>query len=51
MPFLIRPFCRLPFTYFLGLMSLITLLFLSSGPAYAEWVVVDKNDEGIYYLH
>jgi hypothetical protein len=26
-------------------MSLITLLFLSSGPAYAEWVVVSGNDE------
>jgi surface-adhesin protein E len=25
---------------------LITLLLLSSGPAYAEWVAVDKNDDG-----
>ena len=28
---------------FLGFWSLITLLFLSSVPAYAEWVAVEKN--------
>ena len=29
---------------------LITLLLLSSSPAYAEWVVVDKNDDGTTYI-
>ena len=56
MPFLSRPFCRVPIfcaaTYhtellfklplacFWGIWSLIILLMLSSGPAYAEWVTV-----------
>ena len=26
---------------------LITLLVLSSGPAYAEWVLIDENDRGM----
>jgi hypothetical protein len=40
MPFSIRPLHRLPLAYFSGLASLITLLVLSSGPAYAEWVLI-----------
>jgi hypothetical protein len=36
MPFSIRPLRHLPLTYLLGFGSLITLLVLSSGPAYAE---------------
>ena len=50
MPFSIRPyrrfpvpFLKLPLVYFLGFGSLITLLVLSSGPAYAEWVAVEKH--------
>jgi len=50
MPFSIRPFRRFPLTYFSGFMALIALLVLSSGPAYAEWEVVDKNDEGTTYI-
>ena len=38
MPFLIRPFRPLPLNSCVGLWFLITLLVLSSGPAYAEWV-------------
>jgi hypothetical protein len=30
-------------TYFTGFWSLITILFLSSVPAYAEWVAVEKD--------
>jgi surface-adhesin protein E len=45
MPFTIRPSCRLPFTYVLGFMSLIALLFLSSGPAYTEWVTVSEDKQ------
>jgi hypothetical protein len=41
MPFLIRPLRRLPLAYWSGFLSLIILLLLSSGPAYAEWVKVD----------
>ena len=59
MPFLIRPFRRfpvqcsvtynagpffkLPLAYLLGFWSLITLLFLNSVPAYAEWVAVEET--------
>ena len=32
-----------PLAYFSGFWSLITLLFLSSVPAYAEWVAVEKD--------
>jgi len=46
MPFSIRPFRRLPLTYFLGFWSLITLLVLSSGPAYAEWMSLGASDSG-----
>ena len=34
---------KLPLAYGSGFWSLITLLFLSSVPAYAEWVVVEKH--------
>lgn len=40
MRFAIRPYCRLPLIYCLGFWALITLLVLSSEPAYAEWVLV-----------
>jgi hypothetical protein len=43
MPFSIRPLRRLPLTYVLGFASLITLLVLSSGRTYAEWVAVEKD--------
>ena len=59
MPVVLRPFCRFPLqcpvtynaglfltrplAYVSGFWSLITLLFLSSVPAYAEWVAVEKN--------
>ena len=34
---------KLPLASFSGLWSLITLLFLSTVPAYAEWVAVEKD--------
>jgi len=37
------PFLKLPLAYFLGLGSLITLLFLSTVQAYAAWVAVEKD--------
>jgi hypothetical protein len=37
------PFLRLPLAYCSGFWLLITLLVLSSVPAYAEWVVVEKD--------
>jgi hypothetical protein len=39
------PFLKLPLAYFSGFWLLITLLVLSSGPVYAEWVVVSGNDK------
>ena len=52
MPFSIRPyrrlpvpFLKLPLAYVLGFGSLTTLLMLSSGPVYAEWVEVGGNEE------
>jgi hypothetical protein len=52
MPFTLRPFRRfpvpsltLPLAFFLGFWSLITLLLLSSGSAYAEWVSLDANTQ------
>jgi hypothetical protein len=66
MPFSIRPYQRFPVqctvTYnagpflkllrasCLGFGSLITLLVLSSGPAYAEWVEVGVNDSSTQYV-
>ncbi len=48
MPFSIRPYRRfLPLGYCWVFLSLITLLLLSNGPAYAEWVelggIVEKG--------
>jgi surface-adhesin protein E len=37
------PFLMLPPAYVSGFWSLVTLLFLSSVPAYAEWVAVEKH--------
>ena len=37
------PFLKLPLAYVSGFWSLLTFLFLSSVPAYAEWVAVEKN--------
>ena len=37
------PFFKLPLAYLLGFWSLITLLFLNSVPAYAEWVAVEET--------
>jgi surface-adhesin protein E len=45
MPFSIPPYRRLPLTYILGFWSLIILLLLSSGPAYAEWVTVSEDKQ------
>ena len=47
MPFSIRPFRSLPLTCQLRFGSLLTLLLLSSGPAYAEWVPVSSTDTGM----
>ena len=46
MPFSICPFRRLPLVYFSGLISLTTLLFLSTGPVFAEWVAIGSTDDG-----
>lgn len=61
MPFSIRPFRRSPvqcpvtynaclpklsLAFCSGFWLLITLLVLSSGPAYAEWVKLGKSDDG-----
>jgi len=40
------PFLKLPLAYLSGFWSLITLLVLSSGPAYAEWVAVAGKEKG-----
>jgi hypothetical protein len=49
MPFSIRPcrrfHVRCSVAYISGLRLLITLLVLSSGPVYAEWVLVSGDDE------
>jgi hypothetical protein len=37
------PFLPLPLAYFSGSWLLITLLFLSGLPAYAEWVAIEKD--------
>jgi hypothetical protein len=48
MPFSIHPSRRLLLVHFSGFMSLATLLLLSGGPAYAEWVVISftKSEDG-----
>lgn len=38
-------FLKLPLAYISDFWLLITLLVLSSGPAYAEWIVVEKNNQ------
>jgi hypothetical protein len=38
-------FLKLPLAYCSGFWLLITLLVPSSGPAYAEWVAVEKNNQ------
>ena len=45
MPVSIRPYRSLPLGYFSVFESLIPLLFLRSGPAYAEWVSVAKSNQ------
>ena len=37
------PFLTLPLAYFSSFWSLITLLFLSTVPAYEEWVAGEKD--------
>ena len=39
----LEPILKLPLSYFSGVWSLITLLLLS-GPAFGEWVAVEKNN-------
>ena len=39
----LEPILKLPLSYFSGVWSLITLLLLG-GPAYGEWVAVEKKD-------
>jgi surface-adhesin protein E len=41
------PFLKLPLAYCSAFWLLITLLVLSSGPAYAEWVEIAATDYGI----
>lgn len=43
----IGPFLKLPMAYFSGFWLLITLLVLSSGPAYAERVVLGSSDSEV----
>jgi hypothetical protein len=45
MIFSIHPHRHLPLAYRSGFWLLITLLMLSSGPAYAEWVTVSVIDQ------
>ena len=46
MPISIRPCRRVPLASILGFWLLLTLLLLSSGPAYAEWVALGESDSG-----
>jgi hypothetical protein len=46
MPFSIRPYHRVPLPYFSGFCSLLMLLLLCSGPAYAEWEKITGDDQG-----
>jgi hypothetical protein len=50
MPFSIHPFHCLPLASILGFWLLLTLLLLSSGPAYAEWVKINENDTFTVYV-
>ncbi len=38
------PFLKLPLAYISGFCLLTTFLVLSSGPAYAEWIAVEKDN-------
>jgi hypothetical protein len=49
MPFSICPVHRLPLASILGFWLVLTLLLLSSGPAYAEWVKINENDTFTVY--
>jgi hypothetical protein len=44
------PLLKLPLTYLLGLGSLLTLLVLSNGPAFAEWMEVAATDNVTSYM-
>jgi len=46
MPPSIRPHRHLPLAYISGFWSLIVLLVLCSGPAYAEWVQIGMLEDG-----
>ena len=50
MPFSVRLYRRLGLVYFSGFMSLTTLLLLSGGPAYAEWLAIGSTDDGTVYV-
>ena len=50
MPFWIRAHCRPPLSYLSGFWLLITLLLLSSGPTYAEWVEIGRTDNATVYI-
>jgi len=51
MPFSIRPYRRfLPLVSISGFWLLITLLVLSRGSVYAEWVAVDTDADGTSYI-
>ena len=41
------PFFKLPLAYLSVFWLLITLLVVSSGPAYAEWVAIGSTDDGM----
>jgi len=41
------PFLNLPLSYCSGFWLLITILVLSSAPAYAEWVLLGTTDDGM----
>ena len=49
MPFTVWPLHRLPLAYILGFWLLLTLLLLSMGPAYAEWVKINESDTFTVY--
>jgi len=51
MPFSIRPLRRLPLAYWSSFLSVIILLLLSSGPAYAEWVLYGTTNEGMHTIY
>jgi surface-adhesin protein E len=40
----VGPFLKLPLAYISGFWLLTTFLVLSSGPAYAEWIAVEKDN-------